>query len=72
MSRDLGRCGWRLQIVAQEVGREPPGFRLVFTRRDRNPVLDGSSEECWMKGVLAVVLGTMGYIMIGVALAGMG
>jgi hypothetical protein len=25
-----------------------------------------------MKGVLAVILGTMGYIMIGVALAGMG
>jgi len=25
-----------------------------------------------MKGIIAVVLGTMGYIMIGVALAGMG
>ena len=28
--------------------------------------------ECVMKGVIAVVLGTLGYIMIGVALAGMG
>ena len=25
-----------------------------------------------MKGIIAVVLGTMGYIMVGVALAGMG
>jgi hypothetical protein len=25
-----------------------------------------------MKGVIAVLLGTMGYIMVGVALAGMG
>jgi len=25
-----------------------------------------------MKGIIAVLLGTMGYIMVGVALAGMG
>ena len=29
-------------------------------------------KERRMKGIIAVVLGTMGYIMIGVALAGMG
>jgi hypothetical protein len=34
--------------------------------------LDESIKEHGMKGILAVVLGTMGYIMIGVALAGMG
>jgi hypothetical protein len=31
-----------------------------------------STKEHVMKGVIAVLLGTMGYIMIGVALAGMG
>ena len=35
-------------------------------------VLDESTKERVMKGVIAVLLGTMGYIMIGVALAGMG
>jgi hypothetical protein len=35
-------------------------------------VLDEPKRECCMKGIIAVVLGTMGYIMVGVALAGMG
>jgi hypothetical protein len=35
-------------------------------------VLNESIKERGMKGILAVVLGTMGYIMVGVALAGMG
>jgi hypothetical protein len=35
-------------------------------------VSDEALKEHTMKGILAVVLGTMGYIMIGVALAGMG
>jgi hypothetical protein len=36
-------------------------------------VFDGAKlRSAVMKGVIAVVLGTMGYIMIGVALAGIG
>jgi hypothetical protein len=45
---------------------------LLFIHRDTDLVLDEAIEERDMKGILAVVLGTMGYIMVGVALAGMG
>jgi hypothetical protein len=53
-------------------GREPQGFLLVFTQQNTGSVLDECLRKCGMKGIIAVVLGTMGYIMVGVALAGMG
>ena len=43
----------------------------MFTRL-KGLVSVESVKERRMKGIIAVVLGTMGYIMIGVALAGMG
>jgi hypothetical protein len=52
--------------------QEPSGFLLVFIQGNMDLVLDEELKERSMKGVLAVVLGTMGYIMIGVALAGIG
>ncbi len=48
--------------------RELPGLLLVFTRRNTVLVLEKSAKERVMKGVIAVLLGTLGYIMIGVAL----
>jgi hypothetical protein len=44
----------------------------MFTRWNTALILDESAQERFMKGIIAVMLGTMGYIMIGVALAGMG
>jgi hypothetical protein len=44
----------------------------VFTGRNTALVFDESIQELCMKGIIAVVLGTMGYIMVGVALAGIG
>jgi hypothetical protein len=44
----------------------------VFTVWNTVLVLGELTKERHMKGIIAVVLGTMGYIMIGVALAGMG
>jgi hypothetical protein len=48
------------------------GFIVGVYLTNTGLVFGESTTEYVMKGVIAVILGTMGYIMIGVALAGMG
>ena len=48
------------------------GFPFGVYSTEHGSRLEQVAKEHGMKGIIAVVLGTMGYIMVGVALAGMG